>query len=151
MPLRISNLQTSGQVGVLNDYLDQLENRVRATELAHQRTNAIATGTSGTSGGSTPSGSSSPLLNIKQVVSDYTIQTGDAVLLVNSSGAVSITLTALAAQKGQVWRIKNINTGLVTLTAANGFSVENLPFVTLPLQMQSFDVLFAGSAAFWIL
>lgn len=149
MPLRISNLQTSGQVGVLNDYLDQQENRLRALELSSQRTNAVATGTSG--GGSTPSGSSSSLLNIKSVVANYTIQTGDAVLLVNSSGPVSITLTAIAAQKGQVWRIKNINTGLVTLVAANGFSVENLPFVTLPLQMQSFDVLFAGSAAFWIL
>lgn len=143
MPLKISNLQSSGQVGVLNRYLDQLENKVNTLHTAVSRNSAIATAASAASGTTAASG-------IKTVVSNYTIQATDDKILVNSSGPVTITLTAIASQKAQTWRIKNVSTGLITLTPANGFSVENLAFVTLPLQMQSFDIVYDGASNFWI-
>lgn len=151
MPLKISD--PVKQVGVLNHFIDQLELRVRAIELGITRTTAIASGTSAlspTGGGSTPSGGSgSGTANFKVIVSNYTIQPGDQYIRVNSSGPVTIQLSATSAQKGQVWRIKNSNTGLVTLVPQSSSSVENLAFVTLPLQMQSFDIVYDG-ANFWI-
>lgn len=144
MTLKISDPQA--QKAVLNRWADGVEADIRTLKQGTARTTSVASGAAASS-----SSSSSPVIisNFKTIVSNYTIQKTDSYLLVNSSGAVTITLQATPAQAGQLWRIKNINTGLVTLTTQNGSSVENLAFVTLPLQMQSFDIFYDGSK-FWI-
>lgn len=141
MTLKITSPEK--QTAVLNRWADSIELDIKKnTHLANtalsRAQQAITT-------------SSSPVLftSIKTIVSNYTITKTDQVLLVNSPGPTTITLAAVISQAGQVWRVKNINTGVITVKAATG-SVDNFPSVTLDLTRQSFDIVFDG-ANWWIL
>lgn len=79
---------------------------------------------------------------------NYTTAITDAVILVNSSSATVITLTAIGLVNGQLYRIKNINTGTVTITPTSG-TIDNAASIALTIQYQSVDLQFDGTN-FWI-
>lgn len=79
---------------------------------------------------------------------NYTTAPTDAVILVNSASATAITLTAAGLVNGQLYRIKNISTGTVTITPTSG-TIDNAASIALTIQYQSVDLQFDGTN-FWI-
>lgn len=71
----------------------------------------------------------------------------DATILVN--GAFTITLPAVAAAPGQVFRIKNIGTGVVTISPpAGGSTIDGAANKTLTVQYSSISVVSDGANYF---
>jgi hypothetical protein len=76
----------------------------------------------------------------------YSLTVNDRIILVNSAGATTMTLPVTGAT-GQMWTIKNINTGTCTVQGASG-NIEGNASATLN-PSNSFDVVFDGTN-FWI-
>jgi hypothetical protein len=144
MPLKITDPQK--QTAVLNRWADFIEGLVRKNTIAINGVQHVASAAA-----TAASTTTAPLSNIRVIVSNYTITPTDQVILVNSPSPVTIFLSAIIGQKGQVWRVKNINKGVITCQPSSGLqSVDTFAFLTLDLTRQSFDILFDG-ANWWIL
>lgn len=78
--------------------------------------------------------------------SGYTALATDSTVLVNSAGAFTLNLPAAAASTGRVYRIKNINTGIVTVTPADADTIDGNANITLATRYESVDLICDGSA-----
>jgi len=92
-------------------------------------------------------GGRQPALRI--VTADYTLVPTDVTVLVNSADDTTITLITNNVSVGQTFRIKSINTGVVTIRSTHG-TVEGAASITLNLESQSVDLAFDGTN-YWIL
>ena len=81
--------------------------------------------------------------------SSYVTSIANVEILMNSASATTVTLTTASLPSGWVYRVKNINTGVVTVTPASG-TLDGAASQNLSLQNQSFDCLWDGTN-FWIL
>lgn len=60
------------------------------------------------------------VLPTRTVFSSYTTANTDCVIIVNSAGAATITLTTTGFVAGQFYTVKTINTGLITVVGQTG-------------------------------
>ena len=75
---------------------------------------------------------------IKTVSSDYTILTSD--YTVYTTAALTLTLPNAAGNQGVMYNIKNISTGLVTVSGVSGDTIDGQPSVGISTQYQSISL-----------
>ena len=88
-----------------------------------------------------------------QTGSTYTVVAGDDVVIANRSTAVTITLPP-ATGSGKVYRIKNINTGAVTVTAdttGTADKIDNASTYSLSSQYQSVRIVDGASDNWYVI
>jgi len=78
----------------------------------------------------------------------YTTLITDSYVLMNSASATTVTVTTSGLLVGQNLTIKNIGTGVVTITPVSG-TIDRSASMTLSIQYQSVDMVWDGSN-FWI-
>ncbi|HWR15159.1 MAG TPA: hypothetical protein VN577_10040 [Terriglobales bacterium] len=82
--------------------------------------------------------------NLTTKTTSYTTATTDGVVLANSASALTITLQATGISSGKIYRVKNTNTGVVTVATTSG-TIDGQSTIQLPLQYQSVDLAFDGT------
>ena len=75
---------------------------------------------------------------IKTVSSDYTILASD--YTVYTTAALTLTLPSAAGNQGVMYNIKNISTGLVTVSGVSGDTIDGQPSVGISTQYQSISL-----------
>jgi hypothetical protein len=88
-------------------------------------------------------------IHITTQTSSYVAFIYDSVILMNSSLPTTVTLPVSGTTAGQVFRIKNLNTGVVTVTGVSG-TIDGASSVALSTQYESADIVFDGTN-FWLL
>jgi paraquat-inducible protein B len=73
----------------------------------------------------------------------------DGTILMNSASASALTLNTSGLTTGQTIRIKNINTGTVTITPSSG-TIDGSASVQISIQYEAIEVVWDGSN-FWII
>ena len=141
MPLKLTKFEGRGSVATLNRWADEIEQKIHATnrQIAFVNTSGGA-GSGGTSGG----GGGATFSAITIVTANYLAVSTDEIILVNSASPVTITLPVNSLLRGKVWRIKTINTGVVTIVGASG-TIDGNSDATLALIEQSIDVACDGT------
>jgi hypothetical protein len=91
-----------------------------------------------------PSGTGA--ISVTTVTSNYTVLVTDFLIFVNSTTAVALTVPD-TSYLGQTFRIKNINTGVVTIAGVTG-TIDGQASVQLSLQYQSLDLEWNGTNYF---
>jgi len=85
-------------------------------------------------------------LNIATITASYTPVQSDFTILVN--GTMTLTLPDSSGRIGQTYRIKNIGTGIVTISS--GFNLDNALTQQLSNQYDSLDIQWDGTQ-WWIM
>lgn len=85
-------------------------------------------------------------VNIETVTANYAAAQSDFTILV--SGTMTVTLPDLSGRTGQTYRIKNIGSGIVTISSA--YDIDNATSQTLNNQYDSMDVQWDGTQ-WWIM
>lgn len=89
----------------------------------------------------TPGGSAG--LSVATRTTDYTVLTGDNVILAN--GTLALTLYTAVGNSGKVVTVKNIGSGIVTLLAAAGQTIDGESSWIIDEQYLSIDIISDGS------
>lgn len=71
---------------------------------------------------------------VKIVTANYPVVAGDGMILVNSSGAVTVTLPATSTRKGQPVTVKNIGTGTTTIVRTGADLIDGATSQTIAQQ-----------------
>jgi len=101
-------------------------------------------GGSGPAGPTGPSGSG----NLQTKTSSYGTVSTDGTILMNSASATTLTLNTSGLVSGQMIRIKNINTGIVTVTPSSG-TIDGSASITIAVQYETIEVVF-DLTNFWV-
>ena len=82
--------------------------------------------------------------SITTQTANYTTATTDNTVRMNSTSATTVTLKTTGLATGWVYRVKNENTGAVTIAGQTG-TIDGQSSVVLPLQYQAVDIQFDGT------
>lgn len=89
--------------------------------------------------------------HVNTVTDNTALDTTYYTVWVNSASNKTITLpTAVSQDAGRVYRIKNINTGVVTIARSSSDTIDGATSYTLPLQYQSVDLIGDGTASWYV-
>lgn len=89
-----------------------------------------------------------PDLDILQVTANYTITGVDAVILCNSSNAIRLTLPEASTVDGRIIRIKNINTGEVTVDGYENETIDDGATAVLSDKYEAITIISDGTEWF---
>jgi hypothetical protein len=101
--------------------------------------------TSGVRWGATPASA----LTVTSVTDAYTVATSDDVVLCNSTTDFTLTLPAASGNSGVLFRIKNINTNIVTVDGDGSETIDGATDLSLSDQYESVTVVCDGTE-WWV-